>query len=149
MYSSYLWSQLLSSFMSFFLSFFVWFILPTCCRCRGLPLRLIRFNDTHTHNTHTVGLLWTRDQPVAETSTWQHTTFTGDNMHPAGLGIVKSDDFANPTEPTWSSHEVESFPEKLEIIRKFKEFPALLKTRRRVKVMATAVTYLRVCVCVY
>lgn len=29
----------------------------------------------HTH-THTVGLLWVRDRPVADTSTWQHATFT-------------------------------------------------------------------------
>jgi len=39
---------------------------------------------THTHkhtNTHTVGLLWMRDRPVAETSTWQHTTLTTDR-HP-------------------------------------------------------------------
>ena len=38
-----------------------------------------------THNTHnrqtSIGLLWTRDQPVAETSTWQHTTLTKDR-HP-------------------------------------------------------------------
>jgi hypothetical protein len=29
--------------------------------------------QTHTH-THLVGLLWTSDQSVAETSTWQHKT---------------------------------------------------------------------------
>ena len=27
-------------------------------------------------HTHSVGLLWTSDQPDAETSAWQHTTFT-------------------------------------------------------------------------
>jgi len=32
-------------------------------------LYLITFSDTDL-----VGFLWTRDQPVAETSTWQHTT---------------------------------------------------------------------------
>jgi hypothetical protein len=39
---------------------------------------------THTHahtHTHSVGLLWTRDRPVPETPTWQHTTFTRDR-HP-------------------------------------------------------------------
>jgi uncharacterized protein involved in response to NO len=52
--------------------------------CTGLLLRLIRVTDTHTHtHTHThihtcartrlVGLLWTRDRPVRETSTWQRT----------------------------------------------------------------------------
>jgi len=38
-----------------------------------------------THDTHnrqiSIGLLWTSDQPVAETSTWQHTTLTTDR-HP-------------------------------------------------------------------
>jgi len=38
-----------------------------------------------THNTHnrqtSIGLLWTSDQPVAQTSTWQHTTVTIDR-HP-------------------------------------------------------------------
>jgi len=32
---------------------------------------------THTH-TNSVWLLWTRDRPVAETATWQHTTLTTD-----------------------------------------------------------------------
>ena len=36
---------------------------------------------THNDTPLSVGLLWTRDQPVAETSTWQHTTFTRDR-HP-------------------------------------------------------------------
>jgi hypothetical protein len=29
-------------------------------------------------NPHSVGLLWTSDQPYAETSSWQHTTLTTD-----------------------------------------------------------------------
>jgi hypothetical protein len=37
----------------------------------------------HTH-THSVGLLWTRDQPDAETSTWQHTTLPRDRIHATG-----------------------------------------------------------------
>jgi len=54
-------------------------ILPTRCMCSGLLLYLITHNDTHTHTyTHSVGLLWTSDQPDAETSTWQHTTLTTD-----------------------------------------------------------------------
>jgi len=34
-----------------------------------------------------IGLLWTSDQPHAETSTWQHTTFTTDRLPclPAGF----------------------------------------------------------------
>jgi hypothetical protein len=33
---------------------------------------------THSDTTHIVGLLWTSDQPGAETSTWQYTTLTTD-----------------------------------------------------------------------
>ena len=36
------------------------------CMWRELLLYLITLNDTHTHS-HTLGLLWTSDQPVAET----------------------------------------------------------------------------------
>jgi len=36
---------------------------------------------THNNATQSVGLLWTSDQLVAETSTWQHTTLTTDK-HP-------------------------------------------------------------------
>jgi hypothetical protein len=42
-----------------------------------LMLHWITLSDAYTHTyTHSVGLLWTSDRPVAETSTWQHTTFT-------------------------------------------------------------------------
>jgi len=33
---------------------------------------------THNDAPQSVELLWTSDQCVAETSTWQHTTFTTD-----------------------------------------------------------------------
>jgi hypothetical protein len=36
---------------------------------------------SHSDTPHSVGLLWTRDQPVAETSIWQHTALTRDR-HP-------------------------------------------------------------------
>jgi len=45
-------------------------------------------SDTHTH-TQSVGLLWTRDRPVAETTTWQHTTFSRDIHEPSGSRIRK------------------------------------------------------------
>ena len=54
-----------------FLYFLIWPILPTECRCRGLSLRLITLNDTHT----LMGHLWAKDQPVVETTTWEHTIF--------------------------------------------------------------------------
>ena len=43
------------------------------------PNALLRFLDiTHNDAPQSVGLLWTSDQLVAETSTWQHTTLTTD-----------------------------------------------------------------------
>jgi len=36
---------------------------------------------SHSHTPNSVELLWMRDQPDAETSTWQHTTLTR-NRHP-------------------------------------------------------------------
>jgi hypothetical protein len=37
----------------------------------------LRSHDhTHFDSQYSVGLLWTSDRPVAETSTWQHTTLT-------------------------------------------------------------------------
>jgi hypothetical protein len=44
------------------------------------------FTITHSDTPHSVGLLCTRDQLVAETSTWQHTTLTTDR-HPCPGGI--------------------------------------------------------------
>jgi len=38
-------------------------------------------SHTLTHAPQSVGLLWTNDQPVAETSTWQNTALTTDT-HP-------------------------------------------------------------------
>ena len=38
---------------------------------------------TEASRSHSVGLLWTSDQPDTETSTWQHTTLTTD-IHAAG-----------------------------------------------------------------
>jgi hypothetical protein len=61
--------------MKFFLSSLVWPLVPTHCRCRGLLLHLITHSDTQKHS---VGLLWTSDQLVAETSIWQQTTLTRD-----------------------------------------------------------------------
>jgi len=33
-------------------------------------------DHTHNNTSQSVVLLWKSDQPVAETSIWQHTTFT-------------------------------------------------------------------------
>ena len=40
---------------------------------------------THNDTTQSVGLLWTSDQPFAETSTWQHTHSKQISMPPAGF----------------------------------------------------------------
>jgi hypothetical protein len=45
-------------FSSLFPSFLVWPLLPDHCRCTGLLLHVITISDTHS-----VGLLWTSDQP--------------------------------------------------------------------------------------
>jgi hypothetical protein len=48
------------------------------------------FQITHKDASQSVGLLWTSDQLVAETSTWQHTTLTRDK-HPCRRGIRTHD----------------------------------------------------------
>ena len=66
---------------------------PTHCRCRGLLLHVITPRHTQTH-THSIGLPWTSDRPVADTSTWQNTTFTKTNIH--GDGRIRT---RNPSKP--------------------------------------------------
>jgi hypothetical protein len=47
----------------------------------GQGLFIIEVLRSHSGIWHSVGLLWTSDQPDEETSTWQHTTLTTDR-HP-------------------------------------------------------------------
>jgi hypothetical protein len=52
----------------------------------GIRLLIVEVTRSHSNTPHSVGLHWTSDGPVAETSTWQHTmrkrqTF----MPPAGF----------------------------------------------------------------
>jgi hypothetical protein len=61
-----------------------WFFFSMARQHLGGLGRLIFRGFTITHfldTPHSVGLLWTRVQLVAETSTWQHTTLTRDR-HP-------------------------------------------------------------------
>ena len=44
----------------------------------GQGLLIIENSRSHSDTPQTVGLLWTSDQPDAETSTSQYTTFTTD-----------------------------------------------------------------------
>jgi len=47
----------------------------------GQGLLIVEALWSHTNTPLLAGLLWTSDQPIAETSTWQHTTLTTDR-HP-------------------------------------------------------------------
>jgi len=47
----------------------------------GQDLLSIEASRSHSEPPHSVGLLWTSDQPDAETSTWQHPPLTTDR-HP-------------------------------------------------------------------
>jgi len=47
----------------------------------GQGLLMVKGSRSHPDTAQSVGLLWTSDRPVAETSTWQHTTLTTDR-HP-------------------------------------------------------------------
>ena len=44
----------------------------------GHGLLILEVSISHSDTPHSVGLLWTSDQVVAETSTWQYTTLTSD-----------------------------------------------------------------------
>jgi hypothetical protein len=82
----YLVTWLSVQHLSFFLSFFPSFFLSFCFPYRNLFYLLIlgvvcccTWSNSATH-THSVWLLWTRDRPIAETCTWQHTPFKIDKQ---------------------------------------------------------------------
>ena len=45
---------------------------------------IIEASRSHSDTSHSVGLLWTSDQPYADTSTWQHPPRTR-NRHPCSI----------------------------------------------------------------
>jgi len=47
----------------------------------SLGLLTVKLSGSHSDTPHSVELLWSSERPVAETSTWQHTTITR-NSHP-------------------------------------------------------------------
>jgi hypothetical protein len=61
--------------------FFFWCNSPTRVRATSS----MRFQITHSVTPHSVELLWTKDRPVAEISTWRHTTLTRDIHVPGGI----------------------------------------------------------------
>ena len=48
----------------------------------GLSLPIVKVSKSHSDTQHSVGLLWTKDRPVAETYTGKHTTLTGQKSMP-------------------------------------------------------------------
>jgi len=56
----------------------------------GHGLLILEVSRSHNDVPHSIGLLWTSDQLVAETSTWQHITLTTDK-HPCPGGIRTHD----------------------------------------------------------
>ena len=67
------------------------FFFPVALRPNaGHGLLIREVSRSHNDAPQSVGLLWTSDQLVAETSTWQHTTLTTDK-HPCPDGIRTHD----------------------------------------------------------
>jgi len=53
----------------------------------GQDLLTVEASRSHSDTPHSVGLLWTSDQPHSKTSTWLNTTLTMDktSMHRSGI----------------------------------------------------------------
>jgi hypothetical protein len=51
----------------------------------GQDLLFTEATRSHSDTPHSVGILWTNDEPDAETSTWQHQALTRDIYAPAGF----------------------------------------------------------------
>jgi len=52
----------------------------------GQGLHIIEDSRSHSDTPHSVGLLYTSDQPDAGTSTWQHTTLKRDKTSTVPVG---------------------------------------------------------------
>jgi len=51
----------------------------------GQGLLIIQASRSHSDTPHSIGLLWTSDQPDSETSSGQHTTLETDNRAPGKI----------------------------------------------------------------
>jgi len=60
-------------------SIYVFFSASTRLRVMASPFEA---SQSHSDTSHSVGLVWTSDQPDAETSTWIYTTFTKNTAMP-------------------------------------------------------------------
>ena len=66
------------------------------------PLHPRGFYVAHNDASQSVGLLWTSDQIVADTPTWQHTTLNRQtSMPPVGFGLTIS---TGELPPTYALH---------------------------------------------
>ena len=48
----------------------------------GPSLPIVKVSKSHSDTQHSIGLFWTRDRPIAETFTGQHTTLTRQKSMP-------------------------------------------------------------------
>jgi hypothetical protein len=51
----------------------------------GQDLYTVKISRSHSDTPHSLGLLWISNQLVAETSTWQHTSHTTEDIHVPGV----------------------------------------------------------------
>jgi hypothetical protein len=65
------------------------FFLPTAQQPPGGERLKIHTSRSHSDTSHSEGLLWTSDQPIAETSTWQHTKEQRDIYYPGWIRTRK------------------------------------------------------------
>jgi len=74
--------------LSFFFFFFFFFFFLFCDALTRFRIMASFYGASRLHSLdtpHSVGFLWTSDQPDTETSTWQHTALTTDR-HPCPRG---------------------------------------------------------------
>jgi hypothetical protein len=55
----------------------------------GQGILIFEASPSHSDTPHSVGLLWTSDQPDAQNSTWQNTKLKTDINAPGGIFFVK------------------------------------------------------------
>jgi hypothetical protein len=72
---------------------------------------MILLDDTHkyTNKTHSVLLIWTSDQLVAETSTWQHTILTTDRHPYAGGNRTRNPSLRAAAHGHWDGPSIVHF----------------------------------------
>jgi len=67
-------------------------------------LFVVEASRSHSDSLQSVGLLWTSDQPDEETSTWQHTTLQGTDIHVPGGARIRNPSKRAATDPRLRPH---------------------------------------------